>query len=246
MIVRGEIVVDFQPGDEPALGVAVVRDDQHAPIVRAELDLLLCQRLAFKGQRERRAQGFGREIFYMDHDFGGRAPVRMPSHLQTDNGEVVHAAGDVDEAQLIAGLREFLGARESPVADDHDAVRAAAFEKSMGEKNGIFHPSRRIGRLQAACQFPKPALIGGERDQQARLRPGADHHHFLPRAEAVDQRRPLAPCPIEARCAPFLRLHAGAQVDDNNQVTGGGAKIAEPWIGKSGDKRRCSDDLQDE
>ncbi len=134
----------------------------------------------------------------MDHDFERRWVLGTSSRFETDDADVILAAGDFNKAQMIAGAGELVGAGESTIADHHDAIGAAAFEKRVGEKNGVLYAPRRIARLQAARQFPQPALIRCERHEQARLRAGSDHHHFLSRSEAVDQREPLAPRRIEA------------------------------------------------
>jgi len=68
-------------------------------------------------------------------------------------------------------------------------------------------------------------------------RPGADHHHLSSGTNAVDQRQPFAARGIEARHTALLGLHAGAQIDDDHQVAGGGSEITEPGIGKRGDER---------
>ena len=170
----------------------------------------------------------------------------MPAHFEANDADVVLAAAHPDKAQLIAGVGELLGAREGAVTQHHDAVGAAALEKCVGEKNRVLHPPRRVGRFQAARQLAQPARIGSERHEQARLRPRADDHHLLSAAEPVDQRQPLAPRRVEARHTALLRLHAGAQVDDHDQVSGRGAEGAQPRIGERGDEQERRQELQDQ
>jgi len=221
----------LEAGEQLPFEAAVVRKNHHAPLLRAKLDLFARQPLAVQTQDERRAHRLGREVFHVHHDLGWRGLGVVAPHFEADNGDVILAAIDLDEVEMSASLGEFVGARKRAVTQHDHAIRAAALEKRMGEQNRLFDAPGRIRGFQAARQFAQAALVGGERNQQARLYAGADHHHSLSGAEMIDQTQQLPSRGVEARGAAPFRFHAGAQVDDHDQVAGRATKVAQPGIG---------------
>src|SRR5262245_5146162 len=104
----------------------------------------------------------------------------MASHLEPDDSDVVFAAFNSNELKMSGCLGQLFGSDERSVTDRNDAIRTAALEKSMGEKNRFLDPSRPVGRSESGCEFAQPALIGAKGQQQPGLGGCADHHHFLP------------------------------------------------------------------
>ena len=146
----------------------------------------------------------------MHHDFSQRRPLGMASHFEADNGDIVFAAVDFDKLKMARRLGELFGPVERAVADHHDPIRTAAFEKSVGEKNCVLYSSGCIRGFKISAQLAQPALVGAKRHEQARLRTRTDDHHFLFRRESVHQRQKFPPRRVEARAAFAFGFHAGA------------------------------------
>src|SRR5690242_15273645 len=98
----------------------------------------------------------------------------MPSYFETDDGDVVLAAADTDEAVMRRGLGKLLGTDKGAVADHHDAIRAAAFEKRVSEEDRVLDAPGGIGGFELARQLSQSALVSREGGEQPGLRAGTD------------------------------------------------------------------------
>src|SRR5262245_2028468 len=107
--------------------------------------------------------------------------ISMPPHLEADDTHIVRSAVDLDEPQVSGLAGVFFSPGESSIADHDHLIRAAPFEKRMGEKDRFLNSPGRVRRNHTSTGVTEPLFVRGERNDETRLGGGSDEHHLLTR-----------------------------------------------------------------